>query len=120
MPLTDDYRRLIVGVLTVVVGFIALWLNVVDPALGDEYPQFAAGAIRMAPVLAVVWLALPEVRRGPGAILFMVGVVCAVAIAFKSGRTGLKFLVPALGVLMALAWFRRITAVLSGASTRRK
>lgn len=118
--LSDRYRRIILGVATLFMAAIAFWLNVLDPALGEQYPQFAAGSVRMTPVLAVIWLAMPDVMRGPQALLFIVAVVCAVALMFKSGKTGLKFIVPAIGVLLFIGWLRRFTAILGGRPPTRR
>lgn len=118
--LSDEQRRAVVGVMTVATAVAAVWLNWLDPALGDAYPQFASGTVRMAPVLAVVWLAMPEVRRGPGAIIFAVGLVVAIAMLFQSGKTGLRFLLPALGVLFVIGYLRRLTTLLGGSPTNRK
>jgi len=116
--LTDAHRRLILGILCLLMAVIAVWLNWLDPELGEQYKQFQAGSIRMFPVLAVLWLAMPEMQRGPGSILFLFAVLVAVMLIFSSGKTALKFLVPALSVLLLLGYLRKLTAVF-GAKPRR-
>lgn len=113
--LTDFHRRLILGVLCLLLAVVALWLNWLDPELGEAYPMFAAGSIRMFPVVGVLWLAMPEMNRGPGAILFLFAVLVAVVMIFSSGKTALKFLVPAISVLLVLGYLRKLTAVFGGA-----
>lgn len=112
--LTDSHRRLILGILCLFMAAAALWLNWLDPELGDQYPQFQAGAVRMFPVLAVLWLAMPEMQRGPGSILFLFAALVAVMLIFSSGKTALKFVVPAVSVLLVLGYLRKLTAALSG------
>lgn len=111
----DQYRRHAIGILCLTVGAIALWLNVLDPDLGARYAMFQSGSLRMVPVLAVLWLAMPEIQKGgAGGILFMFAMLCAVAMVFARGKTALKFLVPAIGVLLVLGYLRRFTAALGG------
>lgn len=113
----DQYRRHAIGVLCLAMGAIALWLHVLDPELGAKYAMFQSGSLRMVPVLAVLWLALPEMQKGgAGGILFLFAMLCAVAMVFARGKTALKFLVPAIGVLMLLGYLRRFTTLLSGKS----
>lgn len=111
---SDSYRRTLIAVLAIVCAAAAIWLNWVDPELKKQYPQFAAGTLRMLPVLAVIWLAIPELRRGPGAIFFIIAVVVAIAMMFRAGRHGIKFILPAVGVLMLLGYLRRFTSLLGG------
>jgi hypothetical protein len=87
----------------------ALWLNVIDPELGSRNPQFAGGASRMAFVLGMLCLALPDVMRGPAVFLYMLVGVAAVAAVFKGGRHSLKIIVPAMMVLGILSFLRRFT-----------
>lgn len=111
--LSDQHRRHAIGVLCLLVGAIALWLNVLDPELGAKYAMFQSGSLRMVPVLAVLWLALPEMQKGgAGGILFLFAMLCAVAMVFARGKTALKLLVPAIGALMLLGYLRRFTALL--------
>jgi hypothetical protein len=112
--LTDSQRRVGVGLLCLLMAAVALWLNVIDKELGAEYPQFQSGALRMAAVLAVLWLAVPEMKKGPGAILFLFALLCAVAMLFSSGKTALKFLVPAVSVLLLIGYLRKVTAIFGG------
>jgi hypothetical protein len=112
--LSDKYRRALIAVLAVVCAVAAAWLNWFDQDLGKQYPYFAASTLRMFPVLAVLWLAAPELRRGPGAIFFILAVVIAIAMVFRAGRSGVKFIVPAIGVLMFLGYLRRFTSLLGG------
>ena len=112
--LTDFHRRLILGILCLLMAAAAVWLNWINPELGEQYPQFRAGAIRMFPVLAVLWLAMPEMKRGPGSILFLFAALCAIVMVFSSGKTALKFLVPAISVLMLLGYLRKVTAIFGG------
>lgn len=112
--ISDAYRRHVIAVLAVVMGGIAVWLRWIDPELGKQYPQFAAGTLRMLPVLVVLWIAAPELSRGPGAIFFIIGIVVAIAVMFQAGRHGIKFILPAIGVLMFLGYLRRFTSLLGG------
>jgi hypothetical protein len=112
--LTDSHRRLILGVLAIVLAGVGVWLNWLDPELGAEHPMIAAGAIRMVPVLAVLWLAMPEMKRGPGGILFLFAFLCAIAVIFSSGKTALKFIVPAISVLLVLGYLRKLTTAFGG------
>ena len=88
----------------------AVWLNLLDPAAGERYPQFAGGTARMALVLAVLWLAIPDVLRGPAAFLYLLGGVLAVALLFRSGKNALRIVIPAMAVLGALGFLRRFTS----------
>jgi hypothetical protein len=112
--LTDSHRRLILGLLCLLMAAVAVWLNWIDPELGSRYPQYKGGAIRMFPVLAVLWLAMPEMKRGPGSIIFLFAVLVAVMLIFSSGKTALKFVVPAVSVLLVLGYLRKLTAVFGG------
>lgn len=111
-------QRLIIGALAVVMIVLALWLNVFDPAAGHRYPAFAGGTVRMALVLSVLWLAIPDVVRGPAAMLYMLGAVVAVALLFKSGKNALRILIPAMGVLGVLGFLRRFTTAKSAERKR--
>src|SRR5262245_49042032 len=111
---TDSQRRMIVGILCLLLAAVALWLNFLDRELGAKYPQFQSGALRMAAVLAVLWLAAPEMKRGPGGILFLFAFLCAVAMLFSHGKTALKFLVPAVAVLLVIGYLRKVTAIFGG------
>jgi hypothetical protein len=108
---TDSQRRMIVGILCLVLAAVAVWLNVLDPARGNENPAIQSGAVRMTAVLAMLWLALPEIQRGPRAILVLFAVLCVVAVVY---RNGLKFIVPAILVLLLLGYLRKFTAVVGG------
>ena len=108
-PQGRDYRRWILGVLTVVLGVAALWLNVFDADLGGRYPQFAGGTMRMAFVLAILWLALPDVLRGPALFFYLLVAVVAVVAMIKGGKNSLKLIVPAMMLLGVLSFLRRFT-----------
>jgi hypothetical protein len=112
--LNDPQRRIIIGILCLLMAAAALWLNVLDPDTGANYPQFQSGSLRMAAVLAVLWLALPEMKRGPGGILFLFAMLCAVVMVFSKGKHALKFLVPAITVLLVLGYLRKLTAAFGG------
>jgi len=116
--ITDRVRRLIVGILCLVLAVVAVWLNWLDPELGSRYPQFQAGALRMFPVLAVLWLAFPELNRAPGSIVILFVAIAAMALLFGRGKMGLKFLLPAISVLLVLGYLRRFTAKLTGGPRR--
>lgn len=106
-------KRIIVGVLAIGMALVALWLNVIDRGLGEEYAAFQSGSVRMTAMLAVLWLALPDASKiGPKAWL----VVCALiaAIFLVRGKMFVKLLVPAIAVLSTLAYLRRFTAALTG------
>lgn len=113
-----DWRRTILGIMAVVMACIAAWLNYFSPEVGERYAAIAAGSLRMTPILAVLWLALPEKFNGPRLWIFVGVAVCAVAFLFRPGRAGVKFLVPMLIGLAALAFLRRITAALTGENSR--
>lgn len=108
--------RTIIGALALAMIAAALWLNVLDPATGERYPQFAGGTARMGLVLAVLWLAVPDVLRGPAPFLYMLGGLLAVALVFRSGKNALRILVPAMGILGVLGFLRRFTS--AGAKDR--
>lgn len=111
---SDEHRRMLIAGLAVVFAAVAAWLHWLDPELGRQYPQFAAGTLRMLPVLMILWIAAPELRRGPGAIFFIIAVVVAIALLFRAGRSSIKFILPAIGVLMLLGYLRRFTSMLGG------
>lgn len=111
------FQRYVLGALTLVMAAAALWLNVFDPAAGEQHQAVAAGSIRMTAVLAILWIALPE-AHGAGMWLFVVAAICAVAIMIGRGKIGLKIIVPAFAILSALAFLRRFTAALTGDKSR--
>ena len=117
--LSDRHRRAIIGVLCLVLAVAALWLNIVDPELGDRYKAFQSGSIRMLPILAVLWLALPELNRGRGSLLFLAAFLCAAVLMLGIGKTGLKFAIPAIGLLLFIGYLRRFTALLGGGNSPR-
>ena len=112
------FQRYVLGALTLVMAAAALWLNVFDPAAGEQYQAVSAGSIRMTAVLAILWIALPDARRGAGMWLFVVAAICAAAIMIGRGKIGLKIIVPAFAILSALAFLRRFTAALTGNKPR--
>jgi hypothetical protein len=57
-------RRLIIGILALVLLLIAGALTIWPPA-GEGYQQFHAGALRVGVLLAVAWLAYDDARRMP-------------------------------------------------------
>ena len=116
--LSERQRRLGVGILFLISAVVALWLNLIDRGLGARYTMLQASSLRMTPVLAVLWLAFPEMRRGPGGVLFLLAVVCAVALAFAKGKAALKFLIPAIIALFVLGYLRRFTTLLGGGPRR--
>jgi hypothetical protein len=107
-------QRIILGVLTLAMGAAALWLNVVDPAAGESYPAVAAGSIRMTAVLVILWIALPEARKGAGMWLFIVAAIIGATILIGRGKIGLKIIIPAITILAALAFLRRFLGSLTG------
>jgi hypothetical protein len=109
--LTDSHRRLILGILCLFMAAVAVWLNWLDPELGDKHLQFQSGSLRMTAVLAMLWLALPEIQRGPRTVIFLFVTLCVVAVVF---RNGLKIAVPAISILLVLGYLRKLTAVFSG------
>jgi len=105
-PAVPDYRRWILGGLTVAFGFAALWLNFVDD-YGNQ--MVAASSARITFILAVLWLAMPDVLRGPAVFFYMLVAVVAVAAMVKGGKNSLKILVPAMLVIGVLSFLRRFT-----------
>lgn len=105
-PPTPDYRRWILGGLAVVCGVLAAGSYLFG---GDEYQVLTASSARIGLILAVLWLALPDVMRGPAVFLYMLVGVVAVAAVFKGGRHSLKIIVPAMMVLGILSFLRRFT-----------
>jgi hypothetical protein len=108
-PQERDYRRWVLGILAVVMGAAAIWLNLIDPELGSRNPQFAGGTMRMAFVLAILWLALPDVLRGPALFFYLLVAVVAVVAMIKGGKNSLKLIVPAMMLLGVLSFLRRFT-----------
>ncbi len=117
--LSDRHRRILIAGLALFCAVTALWLYVLAPELGEQYPAFAAGSLRMLPVLAVLWIAFPEIKSAPGALLFIVALICGIAMMFKAGPRSLKFILPAIGVLMLLGYLRRFTSALGGGGRNR-
>lgn len=107
-------QRYILGALAVAMAGVALWLNVIDPAAGESYQAVAAGSVRMTAVLAILWIALPDARKGAGMWLFVVAAIIALTILIGRGKIGLKIIVPAVAALGVLAFLRRFTAALTG------
>jgi predicted outer membrane lipoprotein len=112
-PAEPDYRRWILGFLTVAFALAAIWLNFVDD-YGNQ--MVAASSVRITVVLAILWLALPDVMRGPAVFFYMLVAVVAVAAMVKGGKNSLKILVPAMFVIGVLSFLRRFTG---GGSPRR-
>lgn len=113
-----QFQRNVLGALTIALGLVALWMYQLQPELSERYAAIASGCARMTPVLAVLWLALPDAQKGPRVWLFILVAICAVAFLFKSGRAGVKFLIPALIALAVLGFLRRFTDALTGKNPR--
>jgi hypothetical protein len=107
-------KRHIIGILAILMGLAALWLNVVDREYGASQPALQSGSLRMTAVLAVLWLAFPETQRGPIGWIFVGGLIAAILFFKKAGSMGFKIIIPAIAVLSALAYLRRFTTMLSG------
>jgi hypothetical protein len=84
----------------------ALWLNFVDD-YGNQ--MFAASSARLTFIFAVLWLAMPDVLRGPALFFYLLVAVVAVVAMIKGGRNSLKIIVPAMFALGVLSFLRRFT-----------
>jgi hypothetical protein len=108
-PPQRDYRRWALGAIALLFGIAAIWFNFVDDY---DNQMVAASSARLAFIFAVLWLALPDVMRGPAMFFYMLVAVVAVAAVIKGGKNSLKLIVPAMLVLGILSFLRRFTGTL--------
>jgi len=107
-------KRFLIGVLAIVMAIVALWLNVIDEDLGKRNAALQSGSMRMAAVLAILWLALPETMKGPAVWIIAGALIVGVVLLPKAGKMGFKVIAPAIAILGALAYLRRFTRLLTG------
>ncbi len=89
-------RRILVGIIAILLLVGAVYFHLFPPA-GAFWTQLEAACWRVGALMAVIWLAYPEVARLPGWLVGTVPVL-AVILAFRP-----KLFLVAVPVVIALA-----------------
>ena len=89
-------RRIAIGIIAVLLFVGAVYFHVCPPA-GAAWTQLEAACWRVGALMAVVWLAYPEVARLPGWLLGVVPIL-GVVLALRP-----KYLLIAVPIVIAMA-----------------
>jgi hypothetical protein len=102
---TNDTRRTLIGILAVffLLGALACWIWPPTQGVGLEWES---ACWRFAPILAVLWLAYPELKRVPWWLWLVLPVALVIIVKWpKTFLLSIPFLV--LVVLLKVQWTRR-------------